>query len=476
MSRVRVLVGTRKGAFILTSDGKRDRWQVDGPHFGGWEIFHVKGSPVNPDRVYASQTSDWFGQVIQRSDDGGRTWEPVGNDFQYEGVPGTHQWYDGTPHPWEFLRVWHLEPSPTEAETVYAGVEDAALFRSTDGGHNWQEVAGLRRHGTGPQWQPGAGGLCLHTILLDPADPRRMYVAISAAGTFRTTDGGETWTRVPGDVPVGGGRGMAILPDGALVRGSWASDVNDAGCVRRSTDGGKTWSDPIYFVPPRQYRAWPTIIRSLRDGRLVLMAGVWKRGEGDVPNPRMTKMMFVSADGGQTWGEGLALMPTEAGVCEESDFCELPSGDLFFVHRVEHFPTEAAQVPPGAARMGEPFPNGYSDRMQSVVYAWRGGFRPGPVMPAPFPHSGFPEVMLAAEDVILHFATDGIYWTADVGATWTRLPIPGSSYYPRAVQLPDGRIICIGHVGSDDVYGTVDQSIRQQSFRLRVTPRAVDAR
>ena len=196
MSRVRVLVGTRKGAFILTSDGKRDRWQVDGPHFGGWEIFHVKGSPVNPDRVYASQTSDWFGQVIQRSDDGGRTWEPVGNDFQYEGMPGTHQWYDGTPHPWEFLRVWHLEPSPTEAETVYAGVEDAALFRSTDGGHNWQEVAGLRRHGTGPQWQPGAGGLCLHTILLDPADPRRMYVAISAAGTFRTTDGGETWQAI----------------------------------------------------------------------------------------------------------------------------------------------------------------------------------------------------------------------------------------------------------------------------------------
>jgi len=196
MSRVRVLVGTRKGAFILTSDGKRDRWQVDGPHFGGWEIYHVKGSPVNPDRVYASQTSDWFGQVIQRSDDGGRTWEPVGNDFRYEGVAGTHQWYDGTPHPWEFLRVWHLEPSPTDAETVYAGVEDAALFRSTDGGHNWQEIAGLRRHGSGPRWQPGAGGLCLHTILLDPADQRRMFVAISAAGTFRTTDGGETWQAI----------------------------------------------------------------------------------------------------------------------------------------------------------------------------------------------------------------------------------------------------------------------------------------
>lgn len=320
-------------------------------------------------------------------------------------------------------------------------------------------------------WQTLDGRLqCSFNQLTGPKE-----APVGSTPILESLDGGGTWTRVPGDVPVGGGRGMAILPDGTLVRGSWASDVNDAGCVRRSTDGGKTWSDPIYFVSPQQYRAWPTIIRRLRDGRLVLMAGVWKRGEGEVPNPRMTKMMFVSADGGRTWGEGLALMPTEAGVCEESDFCELPSGDLFFVHRVEHFPTDAAQVPSGVARMGEPFPNGYSDRMQSVVYAWRGGFRPGPVMPAPFPHSGFPEVMLTSEDIILHFATDGIYWTADVGATWTRLEIPGSSYYPRAVQLPDGAIVCVGHVGSDDVYGTVDQSIRQQTFRLRVTPRTVDA-
>ncbi len=193
MSRVRVLVGTRKGAFILESDGKREQWDVSGPHFGGWEIYHLKGSPVDPDRLYASQTSDWFGQVIQRSDDGGRTWEPVGNEFVYEGVPGTHQSYDGTPHPWEFKRVWHLEPSLTNADAVYAGVEDAALFCSADGGQTWQEVSGLRGHGTGPGWQPGAGGLCLHTIVLDPADERRIFVAISAAGVFRTDNTGETW-------------------------------------------------------------------------------------------------------------------------------------------------------------------------------------------------------------------------------------------------------------------------------------------
>ena len=196
MSGVRVLVGTRKGAFVLHSDGARRDWRVEGPHFAGWEVYHLKGSPVNPDRIYASQSSGWFGQIIQRSDDGGTTWRPVGNHFAYAGVAGTHQRYDGTAHPWEFARVWHLEPSLTDLDTVYAGVEDAALFRSTDGGLEWSELAGLREHGTGSQWQPGAGGLCLHTILQDPSRPDRMFAAISAAGAFRTDDAGATWTAI----------------------------------------------------------------------------------------------------------------------------------------------------------------------------------------------------------------------------------------------------------------------------------------
>jgi photosystem II stability/assembly factor-like uncharacterized protein len=220
MSGVRVLVGTRKGAFLLTSDGKRERWDVSGPHFGGWEIYHLKGSTVDPNRLYASQTSGWFGQVVQRSDDGGKTWHQPGtlageptttpegwpkgesNKFVYDTSPETgkplttHQWYDGTQHPWEFKRVWHLEPSLDDPDVVYAGVEDAALFRSTDGGKNWHELANLRGHGTGPKWQPGAGGMGLHTIVLDRSNPKRMFIAISAAGAFRTDDGGQTWKAI----------------------------------------------------------------------------------------------------------------------------------------------------------------------------------------------------------------------------------------------------------------------------------------
>lgn len=192
MATVRLLVGTRKGAFILTSDEHRKNWDIAGPHFAGWEIYHAKGSPADPDRLYASQSSGWFGQIIQRSDDGGATWNPMGNEFAYDGELTTHQWYDGTQHPWEFKRVWHLEPSLTDPDTVYAGIEDAGLFKSVDGAKSWQELGSLRS-AKGPLWAPGAGGMCLHTIILDPSDPDRIFVAISAAGAFRTDDAGASW-------------------------------------------------------------------------------------------------------------------------------------------------------------------------------------------------------------------------------------------------------------------------------------------
>jgi photosystem II stability/assembly factor-like uncharacterized protein len=276
MSQVRLLVGTRKGAFILTADGKRRNWKVEGPHFGGWEIYHLKGSPADPQRIFASQTSSWFGQIIQRSDDGGRTWSTPGgekmpdpydppggvsNRFVYDtsaesGAPlTTHQWYDGTQHPWEFKRVWHLEPSLTDPDTLYAGVEDAALFRSTDGGRSWHELAGLRGHGSGPRWQPGAGGMCLHTILLDPHNPRRMFTAISAAGAFRTDDGGKTWK------PINRGLKSQYIPDPEAEVGHCVHRIamhpsrpnvlfmQKHWDVMRSDDGGDTWREVSGNLP-----------------------------------------------------------------------------------------------------------------------------------------------------------------------------------------------------------------------------------
>jgi photosystem II stability/assembly factor-like uncharacterized protein len=275
MSKVRVLVGTKKGAFILSSDGKRQNWEVSGPHFAGWEIYHMKGSPADPNRIYVSQTSGWFGQLIQRSDDGGKTWTTPGgaietgpdgmpkgqsNKFVYDtsnkGKPlTTHQWYDGTQHPWEFKRVWHLEPSLKDADMVYAGVEDAALFQSKDGGHSWQELPGLRGHGTGPKWQPGAGGMCLHSILLDSKNPGRIYIAISAAGAFRTDDGGETWK------PINHGLHSQYIPDPRAEVGHCVHHIamhpsrpntlfmQKHWDVMRSDDGGDNWTEVSGNLP-----------------------------------------------------------------------------------------------------------------------------------------------------------------------------------------------------------------------------------
>ena len=274
MSQIRVLVGTRKGAFVLTSDGKRERWEVSGPHFAGWEIYHVKGSPADPNCIYASQTSGWFGQIIQRSGDGGKTWHQPGtpagepaapgppkstsNKFAYDASASalnTHQWYDGTQRSWEFKRVWHLEPSLTDPDTVYAGVEDAALFCSTDGGESWKELPGLRGHGTGPKWQPGGGGMCLHTIILDPINRQRMYTAISAAGAFRTDDGGASWK------PINRGLYSQYIPDPRAEIGHCVHHVamhkSRPGVlfmqkhwdVMRSDDAGDNWREVSGNLP-----------------------------------------------------------------------------------------------------------------------------------------------------------------------------------------------------------------------------------
>ena len=252
---VRVLAGTRKGLFILSSDAKREKWDVSGPHFAGWEIFHAKGSPADPNRIFVSQWTGWHGQVIQRSDDGGKTWEAVDNKFAYAGVPGTHQWYDGTPHPWEFKRVWHVEPSLSDPDTAYAGIEDAAIFKTTDGGKSWNELQGLREHGSGPRWMPGAGGMCLHTILIDPGNPDRIFIAISAAGVFRSTDRGKTWQ------PVNKGLNSQFLPEPGAEVGHCVHRIamhpsrpnvlfmQKHWDVMRSDDGGDNWREVSGNLP-----------------------------------------------------------------------------------------------------------------------------------------------------------------------------------------------------------------------------------
>lgn len=305
MSQVRVLVGTRKGAFILTADGTRDQWTVNGPHFGGWEIYHVKGSPVDPARLYASQSTSWFGQVVQRSDDGGGTWQPVGNTFTYDGVPGTHQWYDGTPHPWEFARVWHLEPSLTDPDTIYAGVEDAGLFRSTDGGREWRELSGLRRHDSGSSWQPGAGGMCLHTILLDPTDPARIFIAISAAGVFRSEDAGTTWQ------PVNRGLRSEGIPDPNAEVGHCVHRIamhpsrpdvlfmQKHWDVMRSDDAGESWHEVSGNLPTDF--GFPIDVHA-HEPETVYVVPITSDSEHFPPDGRLR--VYRSRTGGNEW-EGL---------------------------------------------------------------------------------------------------------------------------------------------------------------------------
>ncbi len=285
---------------------------IEGPFFGGWEIYHLKGSPADPDRIYASQSSGWFGQIIQRSDDGGRTWEPMDNRFVYDGDAGTHTWYDGTPHPWEFARVWHLEPSPSDPDLVYAGVEDAALFVTRDGAKSWNELPALRKHPSGPSWQPGAGGLCLHTILIDPRDPRRIYAAISAAGAFRSDDAGESWR------PINRGLKSNSIPQEEAEVGHCvhriamhpsAPDVlymQKHWDVMRSTDGGEQWTEVSGNLPSDF--GFPIAVHA-HEPQTIYVVPIKSDSEHFPPDGRLR--VYRSRSGGDEWEALTQGLPQE---------------------------------------------------------------------------------------------------------------------------------------------------------------------
>ncbi len=336
MTTIRVLVGTRKGGFILSSDSKRKKWSIDGPHFAGWEIYHMKASPLNPDRIFASQTSSWFGQIIQRSDDGGKTWSQPGSDgseptvdesgmpqgmsnmFNYDtsdetGKPlTTHQWYDGTQHPWEFARVWHLEPSLVDLDTCYAGVEDAALFKTTDGGVTWHELAGLRGHESGPDWAPGAGGMCLHTIVLDPANKDRIFCAISAAGAFRSDDGGQSWK------PINRGLNSLYIPDPTAEVGHCVHRIamhpanpntlymQKHWDVLRSDDGGDSWREVSGNLPSDF--GFPIVVHA-HDAETVYVVPILSDSLHYPPEGKLR--VYRSRSGGEEWEALTKGLPQE---------------------------------------------------------------------------------------------------------------------------------------------------------------------
>lgn len=232
---VRVLVGTRKGLFTLSSDDRR-KWEVDGPTLKGWEVFHAVADPRDG-AIYAATNSPVYGATVHRSDDGGDTWTRA----EEIGLP------EDTGLTLE--KAWHVEPGrPGEEGRLWLGAAPGVLFRTDDSGKTWEPAEGVLRHPTRDKWNPGAGGMCCHSIQLDPDEAQRMYIAISAAGTFRTEDDGETWE------PANEGVAADFFPDNPFpevgqcvhklllhpARPERLWQQNHCG-VYRSDDGGASW-------------------------------------------------------------------------------------------------------------------------------------------------------------------------------------------------------------------------------------------
>ncbi|MCX7428380.1 MAG: sialidase family protein [Planctomycetia bacterium] len=301
------------------------------------------------------------------------------------------------------------------------------------------------------------------------SDPRRDMTGLKTCNVYlRSTDAGATWQTVSEDTfrsPMNGiVVGTAGLQNGTILRavsGPCLTDDPDlprTGLAQRSTDVTKTWDKPASLLPPEEFTVLPVGIRQLRDGRVVVVGGVARVPCGGAWGEYglvMEPLLLVSNDNGQTWGPPVPVIPEEnrkGWACEECDVAELPNGDLFWVFR--------RCAPEDQDR---PLHQRRHVQWQGVMAKQGDTWTPKWVGPTPFPNTGLPNLVATREGVVLHVNVG--HWTADAGKTWRRLDLPGTGYYPKGVQLDDGRILIVAHTGSDDPYG-VDQKIVMSRFRL----------
>ena len=286
---------------------------------------------------------------------------------------------------------------------------------------------------------------------------------------LRSTDGGEKWVRFSSDPFSSAMNGysegsVVVLADGTLLRTGWGQsltycDVRPTGFLQRSTDGAKTWGPPEYISADNHLQTYPTRIRRLGDGRLLVTGGA---ASFDPDNwqwmnqlSKTRHCLWISNDPtGKSWSVPQYVTPEADFACEEWDAAELENGDLLAVFRAITYDDSGKAVK--------------QDRRQSILARKGDAWVPGPISPTPFPHDGHPELLRTREGVILHLAPTAVSWTADRGQTWTRLDGPGTGYYPHATQLDDGTILAVGHIGNDDPYGKTDQAIVLNRFRLEV--------
>lgn len=308
--QVLVLVGTQKGAFCYRSDTSRRDWGLTGPHLPGWEFYSLLGDSRNGHRLFAGTSHFVYGPSLRVSEDFGQTWTEIEDSPRYSAESG-----------FALKRIWQIVPGhPSQPERFYAGVEEAGLFVSKDCGRSWQEIDALTRHPTRPGWFPGNGGLCLHTILIDPSNPQRIWIGISAVGVFRTEDGGLSWqtcnTGLP-EVPTG-----QPYPEIGRCVHKMALDPVDPntlymqfhGGVFKSTDGADSWT-AIETGLPGNF-GFPMVITA--SGHLYVIPLISDE-QRFVKDGKLR--VYESLNGGQSWevvGTGLPEQAHFVGVLRDS--------------------------------------------------------------------------------------------------------------------------------------------------------------